>query len=105
MHKAPTSGGNTTAAADIEANGTSLARHLRAAKKSPMTLKSYMEAIREFDAYLALHGMPRTVAAVPPGARGGVHRGPARAVESGQPPTATGAFRSSPSGWPVFVVG
>ena len=64
MHPAPTSGGHGTAASDIEANGTSFARHLRAASKSANTVKSYMEAVTQLDAYLADHGMPRTVAAI-----------------------------------------
>ena len=33
MNKAPTSGRNTTAAADVEANGASFARHLRAVQR------------------------------------------------------------------------
>ena len=46
MHKAPTSGGNTTAAPDIEANGASFARHMRAANKSSMTIKSYVGVVK-----------------------------------------------------------
>jgi site-specific recombinase XerD len=64
MQRAPTSGAHGTAAGDIPANATSFARHLRAANKSPNTIKSYMEAVTQFDAYLAENGMPRTVAAV-----------------------------------------
>lgn len=64
MHQAPTSGAHGTAAGDIAANATSFARHLRAANKSPMTIKSYMEAVRQFDDFLADRGMPRTVATI-----------------------------------------
>ncbi len=64
MQQALTSAAHGTAAADIEANGTLFARHLRAVNKSLNTVKSYMEAVTQLDAYLAEHGMPRTVAAI-----------------------------------------
>jgi len=50
MQKAPTSGPHGTAAPDIEANGQSFARHLRAGNNSANTIKSYMEAVRQLDA-------------------------------------------------------
>ena len=63
MQRAPTSDAHPTAA-DVQSNGTSFARHLRAGNKSPNTIKSYLEAVTQLDAYLAEHGMPRTVAAI-----------------------------------------
>ncbi|HUG29249.1 MAG TPA: tyrosine-type recombinase/integrase [Candidatus Limnocylindria bacterium] len=45
-------------------NLASFGRHLRAANKSPLTIKSYTEAIRQLDAFLAARGMPRAVAVV-----------------------------------------
>jgi site-specific recombinase XerD len=64
MQQAPTSGVHGTARGDLAANATSFARHLRAANKSPNTLRSYMEAVSQLDAYLGMHGMPRDVATV-----------------------------------------
>jgi site-specific recombinase XerD len=64
MQSAPTSGVHGTAAGDVLINGTSFARHLRAANKSPNTIKSYLEAVTQFDTFLAEHGMPRDVAAI-----------------------------------------
>jgi hypothetical protein len=46
MQTAPTSGAHGSAVGDIPANATSFARHLRAANKSPMTTKSYLEGTR-----------------------------------------------------------
>ncbi len=57
-----TSGRQATTSADIAALGESFGRHLRAANRSPMTLRSYLEAIRQLDAFLADRGMPRSVA-------------------------------------------
>ena len=48
MHEAPTSAADSTAAGDIGANATSFVRDLRAADTSPMTIKSYVEAVRQF---------------------------------------------------------
>jgi site-specific recombinase XerD len=64
MQQAPTSGVNGSAEGDVAANASSFARHLRAANKSPMTIKSYLEATAQFDAFLADRGMPRDVAAI-----------------------------------------
>jgi site-specific recombinase XerD len=64
MQQAPTSGAHVTAGGDLAANATSFARHLRAANKSLNTLRSYMEAVTQLDAYLAEHGMPTDVATV-----------------------------------------
>jgi site-specific recombinase XerD len=61
---APTSAAQSTAAADIEANAASFARHLRAGNKAPATIKAYLEATAQLDAFLAARGMPRTVAAI-----------------------------------------
>jgi site-specific recombinase XerD len=62
MRQAPTSAAHSTASPDIEANAASFARHLRAGNRQPMTVKSYMEAIRQLDAFLEDRGMPRNVA-------------------------------------------
>ena len=64
MQQAPISGAHGTAGGDLAANATSFARHLRAVNKSPNTLRSYMEAVAQLDAYLAEHGMPVDVATV-----------------------------------------
>ncbi len=44
MQSAPTSGAHGTAGGDLAANAQSFARHLRAANKSPNTVRSYLEA-------------------------------------------------------------
>lgn len=64
MHSAPTSAAESTAAADIPANAQSFARHLRAANKSPNTIKAYLDAVSRLDGFLEARGMPRTVAAI-----------------------------------------
>jgi site-specific recombinase XerD len=64
MKSAPTSGAESTAAADIPANAQSFARHLRAANKSPNTIKAYLDAVARLDAFLEARGMPRTVATI-----------------------------------------
>jgi site-specific recombinase XerD len=64
MTSTPTSGAESTAAADIPANAQSFARHLRAANKSPNTIKAYLDAVARLDAFLEVHGMPRTVATI-----------------------------------------
>lgn len=62
MRQAPTSTPESTAAPDVSSNARSFARHLRAANRSPATLKSYLDAVARFDRHLEAHGMPRTVA-------------------------------------------
>jgi site-specific recombinase XerD len=62
MNKAPTSGLHLTESSDIAELGASFARHLRAGNKSPATIKSYLEAVGQLDAFLADRGMPRAVA-------------------------------------------
>jgi hypothetical protein len=49
MQQAPTSGMHGSAEGDVAANATSFGRHLRAANKSPNTIKSYLEATSQFD--------------------------------------------------------
>ena len=62
MAKAPAGTLEDTAQADVLPNLASFGRHLRAANKSPLTIKSYSEAIRQFDAFLEARGMPQAVA-------------------------------------------
>ncbi len=62
MAKLLTSAPDSTAAADIAANGQSFARSLRAANKAQATILSYMDAVARLDAFLADRGMPRAVA-------------------------------------------
>jgi site-specific recombinase XerD len=62
--KAPTSGGQFTPTADIEANAASFGRHLRAANKAPATIHVYLDAAARLDAFLAAKGLPRAVAAI-----------------------------------------
>lgn len=64
MAQAPTSVREDTAPPDVLPNLASFGRHLRAANKSPMTLKAYTEAVRQFDAFLGDRGMPQTVAGI-----------------------------------------
>ena len=64
MAQASTSGAHDTALGDITALGESFGRHLRAANKSAATTRSYLDAIRHLDAFLAEAGMPRDVAAI-----------------------------------------
>jgi site-specific recombinase XerD len=64
MAQAPTSAIEDTRSSDVLPNLSSFGRHLRAANKSPMTIKAYTEAVRQFDAFLGDRGMPRTVAAI-----------------------------------------
>lgn len=64
MKSASTSGGESTAASDIPANALSFARHLRAANKSPNTIKAYLDAVTRLDGFLESRGMPRTVATI-----------------------------------------
>jgi site-specific recombinase XerD len=62
MTKAPTSAADDTASGDIATNAASFSRSLRAGNRSAMTIKSYLEAVRQLDALLADRGMPRDVA-------------------------------------------
>src|SRR5688500_5905266 len=39
-------------------------RHLAAENRSPRTIQSYLEAARQFDAFLASRGMPTAVSAI-----------------------------------------
>lgn len=64
MKSAPTSAAESTPAGDIPANARSFARHLRAANKSPNTIKAYLDAVNRLDAFLEAQGMPSTVAAI-----------------------------------------
>ena len=64
MSSAPTSAAESTSVADIPANAQSFARHLRAANKSPLTIKSYLDAVTLLDGFLEARGMPRMVAAI-----------------------------------------
>lgn len=64
MAKAPTSAREDTPSSDVLPNLASFGRHLRAANKTPATIKAYSEAVRQFDAYLDAKGMPRTVATI-----------------------------------------
>ncbi len=61
MPSAPTSDAQSSAATDIPANATSFARSLRAANKSPNTIKAYLDAVARLDAFLEAQGMPRLV--------------------------------------------
>ena len=47
---------------DIPAMVVSFARRLRARNRSPRTIQSYEETVRQFGAFLALRGMPVEVA-------------------------------------------
>jgi site-specific recombinase XerD len=64
MKSAPTSGAESTAASDFPANALSFARHLRAANKSPNTIKAYLDAVARLDGFLLARGMPRAVATI-----------------------------------------
>src|SRR5688500_3740599 len=64
MQQAPTSAADDTATADLEANARLFARHLRAGNRSPMTVKSYMEAVRPLDDFLDLRVMLRAVSKI-----------------------------------------
>jgi site-specific recombinase XerD len=64
MSKAPTSVADDTATGDVSTNAASFSRSLRASNRSPMTIKSYLEATRQLDEFLADRRMPRDVANV-----------------------------------------
>lgn len=92
MRQALSGTADTTApVGDLSANGLDFVQHLAAANKSPMTIKSYGEAVRRLDDYLAAQGMPRTVVAI--------HREHVEAFVTDQlarwkPATAANRFRS-----------
>jgi site-specific recombinase XerD len=54
----------TKSIANVETLATSFARHLRAANRSPRTVRSYLEAVGGLDAFLVERGMPRAVASI-----------------------------------------
>jgi site-specific recombinase XerD len=64
MAKAPTSAAHSTPTSDLQANASLFARHLGAGNRSPLTIKSYMEAVRQLDEFLADRGMPQDIAAI-----------------------------------------
>ena len=64
MGQATTSAPESTTRPDLEANAKLFARHLRAANRSPATIRSYLDALRHLDDYLAARGMPRDVATI-----------------------------------------
>ena len=49
---------------DIVSNSSSFARHLRAENLSPKTVRTYLEAVTQLDAFLGSNGMPRLLANV-----------------------------------------
>jgi site-specific recombinase XerD len=55
---------DTASSPDVTLNLASFGRHLRAGNRSPLTIRSYSEAVRQFDAFLAGKGMPRAVAGI-----------------------------------------
>ena len=63
MVKTPTDSAKDTASpADVLLNLQALVPHLRAANRSPNTIRSYVEAVEKPDACLEAQGMPRVVA-------------------------------------------
>jgi site-specific recombinase XerD len=54
----------TKSITNLEALAVSFARHLRAANRSPRTVRSYLESVAGLDSFLAERGMPRTVASI-----------------------------------------
>ncbi len=63
MVKATTDAGEDTASSpDVLLNLSAFVPHLRAANRSPNTIRGYVEAVEKFDAFLAAQGMPRAVA-------------------------------------------
>ena len=100
MAQAPSSTREDTAQADVLPNLASFGRHLRAANKSPMTIKAYTEAVRQFDAFLAAKGMPR--------AAGGIRREHVEAFIEDQlrrlrPASAANRYRSLQQFWRWLV--
>lgn len=59
-----TSASMTTSVGDIEVMATSFTRYLRAANRSPKTIRTYAEAVEGLVRFLAEHGMPRQVSAI-----------------------------------------
>ena len=57
MAQASTGTRENTAEADVLPNLAPFGRHVRAANKSPRTIKAYSEAVRQFDGFLADRGM------------------------------------------------
>jgi site-specific recombinase XerD len=55
---------DTASSSDVSPNLASFGRHLRAGNRSPLTIRSYTEAVRQFDAFLGRQGMPRAVAGI-----------------------------------------
>jgi hypothetical protein len=49
---------------DIEVLAASFTRYLRAANRSPKTIRTYAEAVEGLDRFLTDHGMPRQVSAI-----------------------------------------
>ena len=64
MVQAPTGASDRTASADILASLADFEAHLRAGNRSPLTVRSCSQAVRQLDAFLADRRMPRTVAAI-----------------------------------------
>ncbi|MDP8905603.1 MAG: tyrosine-type recombinase/integrase [Chloroflexota bacterium] len=65
MARAATGPSQSTAGTpDVLSNLADFGRHLRAGNRSPATIKSYAEAVRQLDAFLEAKGMPRSVAAI-----------------------------------------
>lgn len=59
-----TSDRQSTPTSDLAANGKLFARHLRAGNRSSATIRSYLDALRHFEAFLANRGMPQEVATI-----------------------------------------
>jgi hypothetical protein len=49
---------------DVEVMAASFARHLRAANRSPKTIRTYAEAVDGLGRFLTERGMPRQVSAI-----------------------------------------
>ena len=68
--------------ANVDTLSASFGRHLRAGNRSPRTIRSYLDTVGGFDAFLASRGMPRdAVDAITPRAHRDLHRGPARPLQ------------------------
>ena len=63
MAVAPASSAHSTAG-DLAFHARGFELSLASANKRPNTIKSYLEAVRQFDAFLACRGMPRDVATI-----------------------------------------
>ena len=64
MVNVPTDTAQDTASPDLALNLTAFGHHLRAGNRSLNTVRAYAEAVRQLDACLAEHGMPRSVGAI-----------------------------------------